>query len=172
MKESKSQIMGELWYYKEGDQMKIKKIALVILLLGVLLLSGCNSASDFFAELSGKKPYISEIKSDKTFYTSNDAEIKILLKIKNPTNQDYSPKVGVDYPKGVSPVDYQLRTNKLMELVSINSKEEKSYFFVFRIENGIDSEALDFTFSIYDNKERIRFDQDPISVEFSSNTGR
>ena len=149
--------------------MEIKKILFVMLIVTTLLLSGCNSASDFFSELSGKEPYISQLKADKEFYTSSDNEIKILVKIKNPTDSDYTPKIGVDYPDGVSPVDYQLKNNQLMSLVSIKSKEEKSYFLVFRLERIVDSDPLQFNFSIHNSKETYEFDKDPISVEYSSN---
>lgn len=149
--------------------MEIKKILFATMILSVLLLSGCNSVSDFFSEVSGKEPYISQLRADKEFYTSTDDEIKILVKIKNPTDFDYTPKIGVNYPDGVSPVDYQLRNDDLMSLVSIKSKEEKSYFLVFRLDRTVDSEMLQFNFSIHNSKETYEFDKDPIEVEYSSN---
>ena len=149
--------------------METKKLLLAVVLLSMLLLSGCNSVSDFFSELSGKRPYISELQADKGFYTANDDEIKILVKIKNPTDVDYTPKIGVDYPEGVSPVDYQLKNNQLLSLVSIKSKEEKSYFLVFRLDRTVDSDLLGFNVSIHGNKESVVFDKDLIEIEYSSN---
>lgn len=92
--------------------MEIKKILFVIMIIATLFLSGCNSVSDFFSQISGKEPYISQLTADQEFYTSMDDEIKILVKIKNPTDVEYTPKIGFDFPEGVSPVDYQLKNNK------------------------------------------------------------
>lgn len=147
----------------------MNRTAFAFLIILILLISGCNSMSDFFKEVSGKEPYISQLKTDKEFYTSTDDEIKILVKIKNPTDFDYTPKIGVDYPNGVSPVDYQLRNNDLMSLVSIKSEEEKSYFLVFRLDRTVDSDILQFNFSIYNSRETYEYDKDPISIEYSSN---
>jgi len=149
--------------------MKINKIVLALLLITVLFISGCNSVSDFFSDVLSNKPYISQLKADKTFYTPSDKEIKILVKIKNPTNSDYSPvKLGVNYPNGTIPVDQQLKENKPIELVSIKSNEEKSYFVVFNIDKEITKNTLEFKFAIY-NYANYEFDVDPIIVEFSPN---
>src|SRR3989344_1520575 len=116
----------------------MKKLLIIALIITVLFISGCNSPSDFFSELFSSKPYISELRADKTFYTLSDSEVKILVKIKNPTNSDYSPvKLGVFYPNGTLPIDQQLKDNKIIELVSMKSNEEKSYFVVFNIDKSI-----------------------------------
>ena len=140
--------------------MKINKIVLALLLITVLFISGCNSVSDFFSDVLSNKPYISQLKADKTFYTPSD---------KDPTNSDYSPvKLGVNYPNGTIPVDQQLKENKPIELVSIKSNEEKSYFVVFNIDKEITKNTLEFKFAIY-NYANYEFDVDPIIVEFSPN---
>jgi len=146
----------------------MKRIVLFILILGVLFVSGCTSVSDFFSEFFGTKPYISDIKTDKNFYSSIDREIGIQLKVKNPTNQDYSPvRLRVDYPDGVEPVDHNLRDGNLIQLVSINAKKEKSYSIKFNLDSSEAENQMPLVFSIY-NFKNYKFDEDKIIVEFSS----